>query len=53
MFLELRPHSSTLLLLDEQHGLELRMYLSLPLDCELLKGHKELCLINLGTPTDT
>ena len=41
---------STFLLLDIQCGLEIFMYLSLSLVCELLKGHKELCLINLGTP---
>lgn len=40
---------TTLLPLGAQHDLELLMYLSLPLVCELLKGLKEPCVTNLST----
>lgn len=43
-------NSLSVLLLGAEHGLQSLMDLSLSLICELLKGHKELCLINPDTP---
>lgn len=42
--------SPSTLLLGAQRSLELLLHLSLSLAGELLKGHKERCLTNLGTP---